>query len=93
MLEQAELAVDEADIIFFVYDAREGVTVIDKWFADWVRRWVLLVPSLPFFPLFFLFANFLMLFFFLLLSSNLHLDPILLTGGCPSCKVLLQNGG
>ena len=38
MRAQSELAVTEADIILFVYDARAGVTGLDEIFADYVRR-------------------------------------------------------
>ena len=38
MREQTELAVAEADILLFVYDAREGITPLDRSFADHVRR-------------------------------------------------------
>lgn len=35
---QSELAVREADIVLFVYDARTGVTGLDEIFADYVRK-------------------------------------------------------
>jgi GTP-binding protein len=38
MRRQTELAVDEADLVLFVLDAREGVTPLDRIFADLVRR-------------------------------------------------------
>lgn len=38
MRRQTELAVDEADVVLFVIDAREGVTPLDRIFADLVRR-------------------------------------------------------
>ena len=38
MRAQTELAVDEADVAFFVIDAREGVTPADEIFADVLRR-------------------------------------------------------
>ena len=38
MRRQTELAVDEADLVLFVIDAREGVTPLDRIFADLVRR-------------------------------------------------------
>ena len=38
MRAQTELAVDEADVSFFVIDAREGVTPGDEIFADVLRR-------------------------------------------------------
>ena len=38
MRAQTELAVDEADVVLFVIDAREGVTPGDEIFADVLRR-------------------------------------------------------
>jgi GTP-binding protein len=38
MRRQTELAVEEADIVLFVIDSREGVTPLDRIFADLVRR-------------------------------------------------------
>ncbi|MEP1229734.1 MAG: ribosome biogenesis GTPase Der, partial [Litorimonas sp.] len=38
MRAQTEAAVMEADICLFVYDAREGVTPLDRTFADFVRK-------------------------------------------------------
>lgn len=38
MRHQTELAVDEADLVLFVVDAREGVTPLDRIFADLLRR-------------------------------------------------------
>ena len=38
MREQTELAVRESDLLVFVYDAREGVTPLDRSFAEFVRR-------------------------------------------------------
>ena len=38
MLKQTEQAIKESDIILFVYDAREGIVPLDKYFADMVRR-------------------------------------------------------
>jgi len=38
MRAQTEAAVLEADICLFVYDAREGVTTLDRTFAQFVRR-------------------------------------------------------
>jgi GTP-binding protein len=38
MRRQTELAVDEADLILFVIDAREGIVPLDTIFADLVRR-------------------------------------------------------
>ena len=38
MSAQSELAVDEADVVFFVIDARVGVTPIDREFAERVRK-------------------------------------------------------
>ena len=38
MREQTEVAVAESDILIFVYDAREGVTPLDRSFAEHVRR-------------------------------------------------------
>ncbi len=38
MREQTEIAMDEADLILFLYDAKVGVTPIDKSFADVARR-------------------------------------------------------
>ena len=35
---QTERAIDDADIALFVFDAREGVTPLDRIFADLVRR-------------------------------------------------------
>ena len=35
---QTERAVDEADVSLFIYDAREGVTPLDRIFADLLRR-------------------------------------------------------
>ncbi len=37
MREQTELALEEADIILFMIDARAGVTPLDAHFADWLR--------------------------------------------------------
>ncbi|MDB5457886.1 MAG: small GTP-binding protein [Caulobacter sp.] len=38
MRAQTELAVEEADVCLFVFDAREGVTALDRTFADLLRR-------------------------------------------------------
>jgi len=38
MREQTEVAVAEADVLLFIYDAREGVTPLDRSFAEHVRR-------------------------------------------------------
>jgi len=38
MQEQTERALGTADVALLVIDAREGVTVADRHFADWLRR-------------------------------------------------------
>ncbi|ALL13315.1 ribosome biogenesis GTPase Der [Caulobacter henricii] len=38
MRQQTELAVEEADVSLFIYDAREGVTPLDEVFATLLRR-------------------------------------------------------
>ncbi|WP_298126719.1 ribosome biogenesis GTPase Der [Brevundimonas sp.] len=38
MREQTEAAIDDADLILFMMDAREGVTSLDRIFADRLRR-------------------------------------------------------
>jgi predicted GTPase len=38
ILAQTEMAIKDADVIYFVYDAREGVTALDLHFAKWIRR-------------------------------------------------------
>ncbi|MBQ1540439.1 MAG: ribosome biogenesis GTPase Der [Caulobacteraceae bacterium] len=38
MRAQTELAIDEAEVCLFVFDAREGVTALDRIFADILRR-------------------------------------------------------
>jgi GTPase len=38
MSAQAEMAVDEADLVFFVIDARAGITPIDRKFAEKIRK-------------------------------------------------------
>lgn len=38
MRAQSELAVREADVVLFVYDARAGVTGLDEIFADYIRK-------------------------------------------------------
>ena len=38
MRAQSELAVREADVVIFVYDARAGVTGLDEIFADFIRK-------------------------------------------------------
>lgn len=38
MRRQTEKAVEEADIVFMLIDARAGVTPLDSHFADWLRR-------------------------------------------------------
>ncbi len=35
---QTEAALDEADLAFLLFDARAGITPMDKYFADWIRR-------------------------------------------------------
>jgi len=38
MMIQTEAAAEEADILFMVIDAREGITAMDEHFASWVRK-------------------------------------------------------
>ena len=38
MRAQTELAVEEADVVLFVYDARAGVTGLDEIFAEFIRK-------------------------------------------------------
>ena len=38
MREQTEAAIDDADVILFMMDAREGVTALDRIFADRLRH-------------------------------------------------------
>ena len=38
MRQQTEAALKEADAILFIIDGREGVTPMDKHFAQWLRR-------------------------------------------------------
>lgn len=38
MRAQTEVAIDDADLVLFVFDAREGLTALDRIFADLVRR-------------------------------------------------------
>lgn len=38
MREQTDLAVGDADVALLVFDARAGITPLDKHFADWLRR-------------------------------------------------------
>ena len=38
MWSQTELGIDEADVVLFVIDAREGVTPVDETLANWTRR-------------------------------------------------------
>lgn len=38
MILQAQLAIQEADVIIFVYEPKDGMTYMDKHFADWVKR-------------------------------------------------------
>ena len=38
MRRQTELAVDEADVVLFVVDAREGVVALDRIFAELLRQ-------------------------------------------------------
>ena len=38
MRRQSELAIEQADLVLFVIDARVGVTQLDRHFAEWVRR-------------------------------------------------------
>ena len=45
MRAQTEAAVIEADICLFVYDARQGVTPLDRTFASFVRKTCLLYTS------------------------------------------------
>ncbi|NVJ93294.1 MAG: ribosome biogenesis GTPase Der [Methylocystaceae bacterium] len=37
MRQQTELALEEADLVLFMLDARAGVTPLDEHFADWLR--------------------------------------------------------
>ncbi len=37
MRRQTETAIDDADVVFLVIDARAGVTPLDEHFADWLR--------------------------------------------------------
>lgn len=37
MRRQTELALDEADVVFLVFDARAGITPLDEKFATWLR--------------------------------------------------------
>ena len=37
MRRQTELALDEADVVFMVFDARAGITPLDEQFATWLR--------------------------------------------------------
>ena len=37
MRRQTEIAIDDADIVILVVDARAGVTPVDKHFANWLR--------------------------------------------------------
>ena len=38
MRRQTEVAVEESDLVFFMIDARAGVTPVDEHFAQWLRR-------------------------------------------------------
>jgi GTPase len=38
MLQQTDMALDEADVALFLFDARAGITPRDKHFANWLRR-------------------------------------------------------
>ncbi len=38
MREQTDIAVGDADVALLVFDARAGITPLDKHFADWLRR-------------------------------------------------------
>jgi GTPase len=38
MRAQTDIALDEADVVFMLIDARAGVTPLDDHFADWLRR-------------------------------------------------------
>lgn len=38
MLSQTQIAVHEADLIFFLMDGRQGVTPVDSYFARWLRK-------------------------------------------------------
>ena len=35
---QTEAALSQADLVLFMFDARAGVTPVDRYFADWLRR-------------------------------------------------------
>ena len=35
---QTEQALDRADLLLFVFDAKAGITTMDRHFADWLRR-------------------------------------------------------
>lgn len=39
MMAQTNLAISESDIVFFIIDGREGVTVIDEAFANLIRKY------------------------------------------------------
>ena len=38
MMKQTEIAIDEADLVFLVTDARAGVTIQDKFFSTWLKK-------------------------------------------------------
>ncbi|MDH3700645.1 MAG: 50S ribosome-binding GTPase, partial [Alphaproteobacteria bacterium] len=38
MRSQTERALEDADVVLLLYDARAGVTPLDKHFADWLRE-------------------------------------------------------
>ena len=38
MREQTDVAVEEADVALMLIDARVGITPLDRYFADWIRR-------------------------------------------------------
>jgi GTP-binding protein len=38
MIQQTEIAIFDADLTLFLVDGRNGVTSVDKYFADWLRK-------------------------------------------------------
>ncbi|MGE4313245.1 MAG: ribosome biogenesis GTPase Der [Pseudobdellovibrionaceae bacterium] len=38
MRKQTEAALELADVVLFVYDAREGITTLDRHFSQWLRK-------------------------------------------------------
>ena len=38
MRQQTDVAVEEADVALMLIDARVGITPLDRYFADWIRR-------------------------------------------------------